>query len=345
MMEYRQLGSSGLRVSCLALGTASFGAGGDTSLGPKKAARRQIDIALDAGINLIDTADAYAQGASELTIGDALHGKRERMLIATKARFATGTGPNDGGLSRHHLIEACEASLTRLRTSYIDLYLLHEWDGMTPIDETLAALDDLRRAGKIRYVGCSNFSGWQMMKALGIADRMRLPRFVCNEIHLSPIERSAEYEIVPVAVDQDLGLIVWSPLGGGLLSGRVGRDKPIPTDSRHANGVLEPPIYDWERLYRIIDVINEISAASGVSSPQVVIAWLLGRPGVTSVILGARNDDQLVESLRSSDVALNDEDVALLEAASRPPLVYPYWHQAAHARDRLGTWRRRDVAL
>ena len=225
-MEYRQLGRSGLRISTLTLGTMTFGGRGefaDVGDADVTAARRQIDMALDAGVNLIDTADGYSNGVSEEIIGEVLRGRRNRTLLATKARFRTGDGPNDAGLSRHHLIEACEASLLRLQTDHIDLYQMHEYDGVTPIEETLAALQHLLDSGKVRYVGCSNFTGWQVMKALGIADRTGLPRFVSQQIYLSLQERSAEYEIVPAAIDQGLGLLIWSPLAGGWLSGKYRR--------------------------------------------------------------------------------------------------------------------------
>jgi aryl-alcohol dehydrogenase-like predicted oxidoreductase len=236
-MEYRQLGRSGLRVSPLTLGTMGFGGSGqfrDVGEIDVDAARRQVDMALDAGVNLIDTADIYSLGASEEIVGKVLAGRRERTLVATKARFAMGPGPNDGGLSRHHLIEACEASLRRLQTDHIDIYQVHEWDGQTPLEETLGALDDLLRSGKVRYVGCSNFAGWQVMKALGIAKATGLPAFVSQQVYLSLQERSAEYEIVPSAIDQGLGLLVWSPLAGGLLSGKYRRGAPPPPGSRRA---------------------------------------------------------------------------------------------------------------
>src|SRR5881227_820811 len=277
-MEYRQLGRSGLRISSLTLGTMTFGgrgqfrAVGQTDL---EGARRQIDMAIDAGVNLIDTADVYSGGAAEEIVGRALEGRRDRVLLATKARFPMGAGPNDAGLSRHHLIEACEASLRRLRADHIDLYQVHEWDGQTPVEETLAALADLQRSGKVRYVGCSNFAGWQVMKALGIAKRERLASFVSQQVYLSLQERSAEYEIVPSAIDQGLGLLIWSPLAGGLLSGKYRRGQPPPEGSRHVGEWDEPPVYDVEQLYDTIDVLIEIADVHGVSAAQVALAWLL----------------------------------------------------------------------
>jgi aryl-alcohol dehydrogenase-like predicted oxidoreductase len=298
-------------------------------------ARRHIDLALDAGVNLIDTADVYSSGAAEEILGQALGGRRDRVLLATKARFAMGSGPNDAGLSRHHLIEACEASLRRLQTDHIDLYQLHEWDGQTPLEETLGALDHLLQSGKVRYVGCSNFAGWQVMKALGIAKRAGLPEFVSHQVYLSLQERSAEYEIVPSALDQGLGLLVWSPLAGGLLSGKYRRGQPPPPGSRHASEWSEPPVYDEDKLYDTIETLVEIADGRGVSAAQVALAWLLARPGITSVIVGARTDEQLADNLAAAVLELTSEEHARLEAISRPPLIYPFWHQRKTASDRL----------
>ena len=281
-MQYRQLGRSGLRFSELILGTMTFGGSdkfrdvGETGV---DGARRQIDIALDAGVNVIDTADVYSSGLSEEIVGQALAGRRDQVLLATKARYPMGPGPNDAGLSRHHLIEACEASLRRLQTDHIDLYQVHEWDGLTPLEETLGALDDLLRSGKVRYVGCSNFAGWQVMKALVSPEQRDLPEFVSQQVYISLQERSAEYEIVPSAIDQGLGLLVWSPLAGGWLSGKYRRDQPPPPGSRHASEWSEPPVYDQAKLYDTIEMLVEIADAHGVSAAQVAIAWLLARPG------------------------------------------------------------------
>ncbi|HEY4829074.1 MAG TPA: aldo/keto reductase [Solirubrobacteraceae bacterium] len=337
-MEYRQLGRSGLRVSSLTLGTMTFGgrgqfsAVGDTDV---DGARRQIDLALDAGVNLIDTADVYSGGAAEEIVGRALGDRRDQVLLATKARFPMGSGPNDAGLSRQHLIEACEASLRRLGTDHIDLYQVHEWDGQTGLEETLGALEHLLDAGKVRYVGCSNFAGWQVMKALGIADRTGLPRFVSQQVYLSLQERSAEYEIVPSAIDQGLGLLIWSPLAGGLMSGKYRRNQPPPPGSRHASDWDEPPVYDEDKLYDTVEVLVEIAEARGSSPARVALAWLLTRPAVTTVIVGARTDEQLADNLAAADLALSADEVARLEAVSRPPLIYPYWHQRKTASDRL----------
>lgn len=337
-MEYRQLGNSGLRVSKLALGTMTFGGQGkfqfvgETDLA---SAKRQIDIAVDAGVNLIDTADVYSGGAAESILGDALKGRRQDLLLATKARFSMGESTNDAGLSRHHLIRACEASLKRLQTDYIDLYQVHEWDGQTPLEETLSALEHLVSSGKVRYVGASNFAGWQVMKALGIADRTGLPRFVSQQVYLSLQERSAEYEIVPSAVDQGLGLLIWSPLAGGLLSGKYRRNQAPPPGSRHASEWNEPPVYDEDKLYDTVEVLVEVAGAHGVSPARVALAWLLTRPAVSTVIVGARTDEQLADNLAAADLELSADELAALEAVSRPNLLYPFWHQAASASERL----------
>ncbi len=337
-MEYRQLGGSGLRVSALTLGTMTFGgrgqfqAVGQTDL---EGARRQIDMALDAGVNLIDTADMYSDGAAEAILGRALNGRRDQVLLGSKVRFPMGPGPNDAGLSRHHLIEACEASLQRLGTDHIDLYQLHEWDGQTPLEETLTALDDLIRSGKVRYVGSSNFAGWQVMKALAIADAKGLPRFVSQQVYLSLQERSAEYEIVPSALDQRLGLLIWSPLAGGLLSGKYRRGEPAPPGSRRASEWDEPPVYDEDALFDTIDVLVGIAHEHQVSPARVALSWLLTRPGVTTVIVGARTDEQLADNLAAAELELSPDEVSRLEAVSRPRLIYPYWHQRDNAADRL----------
>jgi aryl-alcohol dehydrogenase-like predicted oxidoreductase len=337
-MEYRQLGRSGLRVSRLSLGTMTFGghgpfrAVGQTDL---DTAREQISMALDAGVNLIDTADVYSGGVAEEILGQALAGRRDQVLLATKARFAMGGGPNDGGLSRHHLIEACEASLRRLRTDHIDLYQVHEWDGQTPLAETLGALDHLLRSGKVRYVGCSNFAGWQVMKALSAARAAGLAEFVSQQVYLSLQERSAEYEIVPSALDQGLGLLIWSPLAGGLLTGKYRRGQAPPPGTRHAGEWDEPPVYDEDKLYDTIEVLVETAKNHDASPARVALAWLLTRPGITTVIVGARTGEQLADNLAAAELDLSQEETARLEAVSRPPLIYPFWHQGKTAGDRL----------
>jgi aryl-alcohol dehydrogenase-like predicted oxidoreductase len=339
-MEYRQLGRSGLKVSTVTLGTMTMGGKGKfASVGEVglEEARRQIDMCLEAGVNLIDTADVYSNGASEEIVGAALGGKRKGgVLIATKARFPMGDGPNDRGLSRHHLIEACEASLRRLKTDVIDLYQVHEWDGLTPLEETLEALDMLVRHGKVRYVGCSNYSGWHLMKALHVSERDRLPRFVSQQIHYTLEAREAEYELAPLSLDQGLGILVWSPLAGGLLSGKHRRDT-TPEGTRQLAGWTEPPIRDQDRLWNIVDALVETAGELNISAAQVALAWTLGRPAVASVIIGGRNEKQLRDNLGAAEVKLSDAQRERLDQVSAPPLLYPYWHQLQTASDRLGT--------
>lgn len=320
------------------MGTMTFGGkGGFANVGSTdvEEARQQIGMCLDAGINLIDTADVYSEGASEEILGEVLGGLRDEVLLATKVRFPMGPGPNDAGLSRHHVVRGCEASLRRLRTDHIDLYQLHEWDGLTPLEETLEALDLLVRAGKVRYVGLSNFAGWQLMKALGTAERTGLPQFVSEQIYYSLQSRDAEYELVPAAVDQGIGVLVWSPLAGGLLSGKYRRDRQAPEGSRQLTDWDEPPVYDREKLYDTVEVLVSIGEAHGVSAAQVALAWLLARPAVTSAIVGARTSAQLADNLAAADLRLEDDERRRLDEVSAPPLLYPYWHQAKTARDRL----------
>lgn len=335
-MEYRYLGRSGLKVSVLTMGTMTFGGNEKIgNAGPADAAR-QVDMCLDAGINLYDTANVYNAGVSEEILGDVLkdNGRRQKALIATKVRFKMGDGPNDTGLSRHHIIAQCKASLKRLKTDVIDLYQVHEWDGRTPIEETMEALDTLVRHGHVRYIGCSNYSGWHIMKALMAAQKRGGERFVSQQIHYSLHSRDAEYELVPISQDQGLGILVWSPLAGGLLSGKYRRDSE-PESGRHVGGFREPPVYDWEKLYTTIDTVVDIAEARGVSGAQVSLAWLLGRPGVTSVIIGGRNEAQFADNIAAAGLVLSAEERAKLDAASRPPLLYPYWHQSFSAQDRL----------
>jgi aryl-alcohol dehydrogenase-like predicted oxidoreductase len=287
-------------------------------------------------VNVVDTADVYSDGLSEELVGEALSGRRERVVLATKARMSMGEGANDAGLSRRHLVAACEASLRRLQTDWIDLYQVHEWDGVTPLEETLSALDALVRAGKVRYVGCSNYAGWQLSKALGVSAARGFERFVSNQIYYSLQAREAEYEIVPACVDQGVGVLVWSPLAGGLLSGKYRRGAQGPAGARHLTDWNEPPVRDEEQLYDIVDALVEIGAAHGVSAAQVALAWLLGRPGVSSVVIGARTDEQLADNLGAAALSLSADERARLDAASAIPLLYPFWHQAATAHDRLG---------
>ena len=339
-MEYRTLGRSGLKVSTLTMGTMTFG-GRDpfTKVGTTglDEARRQIDLCIDCGINLIDTANVYSAGVSEEIIGEALGGKRKGdVLIATKARMRMGDGPNDEGLSRAHLIRECEKSLKRLRTDVIDIYFMHAWDGTTPLEETLAALDTLVQQGKVRYVGCSNFSGWHIMKALGVAEREGLPRFVTQQIHYTLEAREAEYELVPISVDQGLGILVWSPIAGGLLSGKHRRNQATPEGTRQLAGWSEPPIRDEDRLWNIVDALVAIGEARGVSAAQVALAWLLGRPAVTSLVIGGRNEAQFKDNIAAADLQLSDDERARLDRVSKPPVIYPYWHQGFTAQRRFG---------
>lgn len=318
-MEYRRLGRSGLKISTITMGTMTIGGGGkfaqvgDVGIAD---ARRYVDLCLDAGVNLIDTADIYSTGACEEIIGEVLGGKRkDGVLIATKARFSMGPGPNDGGLSRHHLISACEASLKRLKTDVIDLYQVHEWDGQTPLEETMEALDTLVRQGKVRYIGCSNYSGWHIMKALGISALEHRQRFVSQQIHYTLEAREAEYELVPISIDQGLGILVWSPLAGGLLSGKHRRGQS-PEGTRQLAGWNEPPIRDEERLWKIVDMLVAIAAERNVSPAQIALAWLIGRDAVTSVIIGGRTEDQFRDNLAAAGLKLTDEERELLDAVS-----------------------------
>ncbi|SHF47026.1 Predicted oxidoreductase [Jatrophihabitans endophyticus] len=349
-MDYRQLGSSGLRVSTITLGTMGFGGAGNfgnVGSGDVKEARRQLELCRDHGVNLVDTADVYSDGRSEEIVGQALGADRDDWLVATKVRFPMSPGgPNDAGLSRHHVLRGCEASLRRLGTDHIDLYQLHEWDGRTPLEETLGALQTLVEQGKVRYVGVSNYSGWQLLKALGASERHGLPRFAAEQIYYSLQARDAENELLPAAVDQGLGVLVWSPLAGGLLSGKYsrGRDGTLksPKGSRHASDWSEPPIDFPDRLFATIDVLKDVGRARKVSAAQVALAWLLTRPAVTSLIVGARDTDQLADNLAGAELVLTDDELARLEQVSRPPLPYPYWHQNATAADRFGP---ADLAL
>ncbi len=337
-MEYRALGRSGLRVSVLTMGTMTFGGAGafaDVGSTDVEEAERQVDMCLDAGINLIDTADVYSDGLSEEILGQVLRGRRDRVLVATKVRMEMGRGPNDTGLSRHHIISGCEASLRRLGTDHIDLYQVHEWDGHTPLEETLHALDDLVRSGKVRYVGASNYSSWQLMKALGIGARLDLAPLISQQIYYTLQAREAEYELIPLAVDQGLGVLVWSPLAGGLLSGKYRRNHQAPVGSRQLSDWNEPPVRDPEGLYDIVEILISIGAERGVSAAQVGLAWTLGRPAVTSLIIGARTAEQLADNLAAAELRLSADERARLDQASAPPLIYPFWHQAKTAGDRL----------
>jgi aryl-alcohol dehydrogenase-like predicted oxidoreductase len=314
-------------------GSGNFAKVGNVGL---EEARRQIDLCLDAGVNLIDTADIYSTGASETIVGEALAGRRNNgVLIATKARFPMSQDPNDRGLSRYHLMRACEASLTRLKTDVIDLYQVHEWDGQTPLQETLEALDRLVAQGKVRYIGCSNYSGWHLMKALGISQAELRQRFVSQQIHYTLEAREAEYELIPISIDQGVGILVWSPLAGGLLSGKYRRDRQDVEGTRRLAGWTEPPIRDENRLWTIIDTLIDVAASRGVSAAQVALAWTLGRTAVTSVVIGGRTEAQLKDNLGAAALTLTEDERARLDKVSAPPVLYPYWHQLQTAKDRL----------
>ncbi len=300
-------------------------------------ARRQIGLARDAGVNLIDTADVYSGGTSEEILGAALGSDRDEVLIATKARMPMGEGPNDAGLSRHHIIRAAEASLRRMKTDYIDLYQVHEWDGVTPLEETLSALDSLVRSGKVRYIGCSNYAGWQIMKAQWTADRHGYSSFVSQQIYYSLQSRDAEDDLVPVALDQGLGILVWSPIAGGLLSGKYRRGVEAPAGSRHLTEWNEPPVHDEDQLYDVIDALVEIGEGHGVSAAQVALAYTLAKPAVTSLVVGARTDEQLADNLAAADLELTAEQLDQLDTASAQRLRYPFWHQAKTSGDRLSS--------
>lgn len=335
-MEYRHLGRSGLKVSVLTMGTMTFGATENfTKVGgaDQKEAARQVSLCLDNGVNLFDTANVYSRGNSESILGKALGKRRQDVLISSKVRFRIGEGPNGEGLSRYAIVREVEASLKRLGTDVIDILYLHEWDGSTPLEETLGALDTLMAQGKIRYAGASNFSGWHLMKALGIAEAKALPRLVTQQIHYTIEAREAEYELVPVAVAEGVGILVWSPLAGGLLSGKYGPETP---SARQVAGWREPPIRDVPRLWRIVEALREIGGAHGVSAAQVALAWTLGRPGVASLVVGGRNEAQFRDSLAAVDLKLAAEERARLDEVSAPPVIYPYWHQNWTASGRFG---------
>jgi len=328
-MDYRYLGTSGFKVPALGFGAGTFGgkgplfsAWGHTDV---TEAKRLIDICLDAGVNLFDTADVYSEGASETILGAALKGRREQAIISTKISLRAGDGPNDAGASRHHLIGGVERALKRLGTDYIDLLQLHHFDAMTPVEQVMSTLDDLVRAGKLRYLGASNFSGWQLMKSQAAADKLGYSRFVTNQTYYSLVGRDYEWELMPLGLDQGLGAIVWSPLGWGRLTGKIRRGQPLPPGSRlHDTAGFAPPV-DEERLYRVVDALDVVAAETGRSVPQVALNWLLQRPTVSSVLVGARNEQQLRDNLGAVGWALDAAQVARLDAASAVMPSYPYY--------------------
>ena len=328
-MEYRKLGGSGLMVPVLSFGTATFAGEGENAWGNTQVeeATRLVDIALDAGLNFFDTADVYSAGRSETVLGGAIKGRRDQVLITTKATFRSEPGPNGAGSSRHHLLRSCEASLRRLQTDYIDLYTLHGFDAMTPVEETLRTLDDLVRSGKVRYVACSNFSGWHLMKSLGIAEKYGLPRYVAHQAYYSLAGREYEWELMPLAIDQQVGTVVWSPLAQGRLTGKLRRGQAVPQDSRVRNPSETRQSGDEEAIFRIVDAMDEIAAETGKSLPQIALNWLLQRPTVSSIVFGARNEKQLRDNLAAVEWKLTDEQVKKLDDASAVTPIYPYWHQ------------------
>ncbi|WP_295563982.1 aldo/keto reductase [uncultured Sphingomonas sp.] len=338
-MEYRQLGSSGLRVPVLSFGAGTFGGKGPlfSAWGTSDAseARRLVDICLDAGVTLFDTADVYSDGASEQVLGEAIKGRRDAVLISTKTGLPMGDGPQDWGASRARLIGAVEAALRRLGTDRIDLLQLHAFDASTPTDEVMGTLDRLIADGKVRYAGVSNYPGWQIMKAQALADLHGWPRLVAHQVYYSLIGRAYEWDLMPLAVDQDVGALVWSPLGWGRLTGKIGRGRPIPVGSRlHETAQFAPPVED-EHLYRVVDALEAVAAEVGKTVPQVAINWLLRRPTVASVIIGARDEAQLRDNLGAVGWALTPEQVAALDAASDvlPPYPHtPYRQQEGFAR-------------
>lgn len=331
-MEYRNLGNSGLKVSVLCFGTATFGGtNGFEGWGSTQVteANRLINLCLDEGVNLFDTADIYSQGDSEKVLGKAIEGIRHKLLISTKATFPMGKDVNAYGSSRFHLIEACENSLKRLNTDHIDVYHMHGFDGSTPVEETLRALDDLVTSGKVRYIACSNFSGWHLMKSLSIAEKYGWGKYISHQVYYSLLNREFEWELMPLGIDQKIGTMVWSPLASGRLSGKYRRNSAIPEKSRIAAGTSTVPkdAAPEERLYAIVDVLDEISRETDKSVAQIALNWLLQRPTVSSIIVGARTEEQLKQNLGASGWSLTNEQVSRLDKASITPKIYPYWHQ------------------
>jgi aryl-alcohol dehydrogenase-like predicted oxidoreductase len=337
-MNFRQLGRSGLKVPELCFGTGTFGAGdeffkawGNTQ---DKEAARLLDICMEAGCNFFDTADVYSDGKSEEVLGKAIsHLKREDVLISTKATFRSGPGSNDVGSSRYHLTQSLHNSLKRLNTDYIDVYHMHAFDALTPVEEVLNTLDTFVREGKVRYIACSNFSGWHLMKSLSVSERYGWSRYAGHQVYYSLIGRDYEWELMPLAADQDVGALVWSPLGWGRLTGKIRRGQPLPETSRlHNKSVVDAgPTPDWEYVYKVVEAIDEVAKETGKTVPQIALNWLLQRPTVSTLVIGARDEKQLRANLASVGWQLTPEQIAKLDAASKVPLAYPYWHQIQFA--------------
>jgi len=330
-MEYRKLGGSGLQVPILSFGTATFGGGneffkawGDTQLDE---AKKLVDLCLDAGVNLFDTANVYSRGISEEILGKTLKGKRNQALISTKATFKMGNGENDYGSSRLNLIRCAEESLTRLQTDHIDIYHMHGFDGNTPIGETLRALDDLVTSGKVRYIACSNFSGWHLMKSLSISERYGWSKYIAHQAYYSLLDREFEWELMPLGIAENVGTIVWSPLSSSRLSGKYRRGAPIPKDSRISQGGAHGPATNFDRLYKIVDALDEVAEETGKSVAQISLNWLLQRPTIDNLVIGARNEEQLKQNLEAVGWNLTVDQIKKLDAASDADLIYPYWHQ------------------
>ena len=332
-MEYRQLGASGLEVPVLSFGTGTFGGGdaffktwGSTQVAE---ARRLVDLCMDFGVNFFDTADIYSEGMAEEILGKAIAGKRDQMLISTKGTFPFGEGPNNQGSSRFHLLKQVEGSLKRLGTDYIDIYHMHAFDANTPVEETLRTLDDLVQSGKVRYIAASNFSGWHLMKSLSVSEKYGWNRYVAHQVYYSLANREYEWELMPLGLDQNVGAIIWSPLAAGRLGGKYRRNKPLPEDSRIAQGGSPVPeaVVREEVFYNTIDAMDEIAKETGKTLAQIALNWLLQRPGVSNIIIGARNEEQLKQNLGAVGWNLTTEQVKKLDAASEIPTIYPYWHQ------------------
>jgi aryl-alcohol dehydrogenase-like predicted oxidoreductase len=336
-MEYRQLGGSGLRIPVLSFGTATFGGGNEffKAWGSTQVAEaaRMIDLCLEAGVNLFDTANVYSRGMSEEILGQAMKGRRDKVLISTKATFPMGDGVNDFGSSRHHLIQQCEASLRRLGTDHIDIYHMHGFDANTPVEETLNTLNTLVQSGKVRYIACSNFSGWHLMKSLSVSERYGWARYVGHQAYYSLLTRDFEWELMSLGVDQKVGTLVWSPLASGLLSGKYRRNQPVPKEARIAQGGSPVPAHATpdEVLYKVLDALDEVAAETGKSVAQISLNWLLQRPTVCNIIIGARTEEQLKQNLAAVGWNLTTDQVKKLDEASAMPTAYPYWHQRDHA--------------